>query len=375
MGKFNEKNDNNCRILFVTGDLANDLSGPMHSMKMLAEALNSRGYEITILGTLDKGKSCSTLLNKYTIVPFQSKIFKSFHYSFLMALYLRGNSHVYGHISVQGVWLAALFALLCLREVKGQTITIFVHGNFSKVALNINKIKKKILLTFIKLRQRRISSLVALTQHEKNLCSELFPNIKTVVIPNGLKKIERAQELSCRSNSFTFIGRIHQIKGLERTISGWANANLKDWTFNIFGDGESVYVEKIKKHILESQVSNVNLFPPIFDEKKSKILRETRFLVLFSYTEAFPMVLLEALAAGALVVSSTQSSAHEVVGHDTNLILTSEVTINEISRLLEYSASLTPEELTEEYEKQGKLIKNFDIDNICSEYERLLSVG
>jgi len=119
-----------------------------------------------------------------------------------------------------------------------------------------------------------------------------------------------------------FLGRIDEkVKNFSLLLEAYKQSDLPALSIKlkIFGQGndEQWLQEKIISMQLESHVSMFPFTPHIAD-----VLVNARFLVLTSYYEGFPRVLLEALSLGVPVVSvDCKSGPNEVIENEKNGLL------------------------------------------------------
>jgi glycosyltransferase involved in cell wall biosynthesis len=218
------------------------------------------------------------------------------------------NHHI-NLIHVNGIWMAMqLFALTIARK---RNIPCIVSANgmlepwlWNKQSL-FNKYKKKIYFNFIF--QHIITEHTifhAITPIEKDNLHKLLPKQKIVMIPNaiGLEKehaYDNTGEKIVPEKIFSFLGRMHPVKGVSLLINAFYQANLgSEWRLLLAGP-ESVpqYVEKIKANVLNLGLSNrVEFVGPVFGTDKQELIRKSWALVIPSYSEVMGMVNLEAAA-------------------------------------------------------------------------------
>jgi glycosyltransferase involved in cell wall biosynthesis len=98
------------------------------------------------------------------------------------------------------------------------------------------------------------------------------------------------------------IGRLSRVKGFDRLIEIAACIKVKhnDWKIKIVGEGE--LENDLKTLSRNLNVENNVLFTPFTEHIQDEYLNSSIY-ALTSYSEAFPMVLLEAKANGLPIVS------------------------------------------------------------------------
>lgn len=147
---------------------------------------------------------------------------------------------------------------------------------------------------------RRFDRFVVLTREDKDYWDDM-PNI--AVIPNaamymgdGYSEVSRKRVIA--------VGRLDYQKGFDRLIQAWRMVQMydayKDWTLDIFGQGEwqGMLQDMIGRCGLQG---SVHIHPPT--KTIGKEYAASSMLVMSSNYEGFPMVMIEAMACGLPVVS------------------------------------------------------------------------
>ena len=116
------------------------------------------------------------------------------------------------------------------------------------------------------------------------------------------------------------LGRLSEVKRLDLLIEAYAQSNLQqECDLVIVGEGE-------ERASLENQIKTLELENKVFmngaQSNPFEYLKGAEFLVLSSRTEAFPMVLIEALALSCPVVATDcPTGPREIVKNDVNGLL------------------------------------------------------
>ncbi|MFN3019478.1 glycosyltransferase [Chryseobacterium sp. TY3] len=144
----------------------------------------------------------------------------------------------------------------------------------------------------------QLNGLVVLSEIAKNKLKKFNKNI--YIIPNSLP-FETEQTSSQNNRNLIMVGRISKEKGYERIIPIAKNLSIDfpDWRIDIYGDGEMKIdlLQLIKNH----NIHNVFLHNPV-DNIMNKYI-ESSILLMTSYSEAMPMVILEANHCGLPIVA------------------------------------------------------------------------
>lgn len=105
-------------------------------------------------------------------------------------------------------------------------------------------------------------------------------------------------------HNILFLSRVEKSKGIYLAIDAFRNiaSKHKDIVFNIVGNGSEL--EKVKLYISENQIQNVKILGFKDKEDKYKVLAENDVMLFPSYyREGLPICILEAIAAGQLILT------------------------------------------------------------------------
>lgn len=154
---------------------------------------------------------------------------------------------------------------------------------------------------------RNSSGLSAPSYFLKNLIQGAI-NVPVEVIPNGfdIKSVEKIQ----KENRILVVSRMFERKGIQYLIEALQGVPL-DWDVWVVGDGP--YLPVLKKLANNLGVS-VKFLGQVPNDQIFEIYLKSKIYVFPSRVENFPVVLLEAMAAGCAVITSTAAGCTEVVG-------------------------------------------------------------
>jgi glycosyltransferase involved in cell wall biosynthesis len=198
------------------------------------------------------------------------------------------------------LFIGKLFKLKVVFHIHGCMFDVFYESQ--------SKIAKKI----IKNALNRCDTIICLS----NSWEEVFKKLgvqRLEIIKNTVYQPDK-NPYDAESLNLTFMGFIEKRKGIYDLIESLANIKDKgDILLNICGSGEDSYLDsQIDKH----NVKNKTIKHGWIDaETKDRILRKTSVFILPSYHEGLPMVLLEAMAYGIPVISTTVGGIPELVNN------------------------------------------------------------
>lgn len=166
---------------------------------------------------------------------------------------------------------------------------------------------------------RRFDRFVVLTEEDKGYWGKMH-NLE--VIPNAaLFMAENYSDVS--RHRVIAVGRLDYQKGFDRLIEAWRiihqHEEYKDWTLDIFGQGE--WKEKLQDMIEACGLQDcVKLNAPT--KQIGREYANSSMLVMSSNYEGFPMVMIEAMACGLPAVSfDFKCGPKDIIQHGVNGLL------------------------------------------------------
>lgn len=291
------------KILFSSGCLIDQNSGPYLSLKQTVSALKAEGHKVAVVGTK---KNTNSLPLDWSVdaIAFNRYGPNSLHFAPKLSGWLKRHSkHNWDVASMQGVWLYTnhLVANWCIKNSTPFLLT--PHGAFNPIALGYSSYKKFLAKhSFLRNVFNNVSCYQALSESEYKILREFGIRTPISIIGNGinipdidplLPEYLIDSELRKRRTCL-YLGRLFPIKGVERLITAWSNIMPSDdWQLIIAGGGESNYVDKLKTLALQLKCKNIIFIGPIYGDLKKAWLTFAEILALTSYSEGFPVAILE----------------------------------------------------------------------------------
>ena len=118
-----------------------------------------------------------------------------------------------------------------------------------------------------------------------------------------------------RPKRLLFLSRIHAKKGLDLLVSAWGKLTKEfpDWELLIVGPDEGGYQATVEKMIADCGCGETCwIHPAVSGAEKHALLRTADLFVLPSYSEGFPMAVLEAAAHRIPVVQTDECNFPEL---------------------------------------------------------------
>jgi len=188
--------------------------------------------------------------------------------------------------------------LLAKKAIKIKEYHSSKHFNFLRREQN-NSFIKALIYRFSDYFESKYDYLVLLTRDELNY----YRSNNKIVIPNAISNLPKTTATLDQKNAIS-AGRIAPVKGFDKLISAWkiVAEEYPDWHLNIYGDGESNYVNTLKEQIVNLNLKDYVTIHGSTDNLEEKLLQSSMY-IMSSETECFPMVLLEAMSCGLPVIS------------------------------------------------------------------------
>lgn len=180
--------------------------------------------------------------------------------------------------------------------------------------------------TYILFILRHVSSFIVLTNRMKELILELFPNKPCFVLGNPicLEQIAQNNNSSRMKNSILFLGSFIKEKGIYDLVDaveilvkerGYSTIQL-----NFFG---SKNIDKLTGYVTKKNLgSHITVNDFINSEQVIQQLYKHTVLILPSYSEGIPNVILEAMATKTPIIATAVGGLKEILKDRINSIIT-----------------------------------------------------
>lgn len=369
-------------VLYIS-ELSN-LGGGETSLLNSLKEFNKSNYKITpYLLAFEEGKlteesrdnNIETIILDLRISPKNKKIIRIFKNVIQLKNIIKKKS-----ISViqTNEWKTSVLISIINKVFKLQCKVIWVcHGQWYK----FNSVKRILI-------NSNIDIIIAVSQSVKdNLINNGIKEYIIKKIPLGIDidyfasgekgKIRNELKLSDCDKVFGIIGRFQEIKGQMLVVEAaklLKKNNIKcKFLFigdSIFGsDKDDQYKKKILGYIKENKLEEYFIFAGVRRDIPN-ILRDIDALIIPSINESFGMVVIEAFAAGCLVISTPCDGPKEIIKNKIDGIVLSR---RDSDELQDYIKKVIANELGIEdiVNRQQEAIQDYKIGVICNKYIRL----
>ncbi len=227
-----------------------------------------------------------------------------------LARYVRAHAGTFDILHVHNYHaLAAASALLAGREVPVVLSPHFHGGGHSALARALHKPYRQVGRRLL----GRADRIIAVSTAEQTLIESSFPSSsrKTVVVHNGAdtNAIVAAEPWPDEPSTVLVLGRLAAYKHVDRTLAAFAEIDDPRAQLVVLGDGPE---RPALAATVRSRGIRARLLGRLQRPDVCRWLRTARVVVTVSEHEAFGIVALEAVAAGAIAVASDIPAHREV---------------------------------------------------------------
>lgn len=260
--------------------------------------------------------------------------------------------------------VSVLAACLLLR-------TPYIYADHLDVRYLTYSRKWQILRNFLLARAHAVT---VLSERDRKFITRSHPKWKPQVIYNPALPIKqyflpRPEFMPARYQYVVAVGRLAHQKGFDRLLKAWRRVcrGFSNWKLLIIGTGPEENNLKSLADTLDIQHC-VQFVPPV--KEVNAVYRHAQVYAMSSRAEGFPMVLLEAMAAGVPAVSFSCTGPDVIIRDGVDGFL---VTPDNTDELAEKLAELmTNEPLRAEFAKNARqVIKRFSLKDYIDAYENL----
>jgi glycosyltransferase involved in cell wall biosynthesis len=222
--------------------------------------------------------------------------------------------HINTALTDLSIWRDA--ALSRAAKLAGRPIVLSVHGG--KYLVNEFESSRVAAATGNMLRTAK--TVVVYSDLEKAEVERRWKGLDVRVLPNAVPHREdAAAERSNEIPVIIFFGRLHESKGLEEIVRACEKlkADGFDFQFNCFGDGpeKDTFLPQMER-VLADRFHYGGVLTSA--EKFRELDKADIFLLPSIYGEGLPMAILEAMAAGCVIVASEMASVAAVIKDGVN---------------------------------------------------------
>jgi glycosyltransferase involved in cell wall biosynthesis len=290
--------------------------------------------------------------------------------------WLDANLTKFSIVHIHEMWHYLQFAAANKAMKLGIPYLVSPHGELDNWRISQKSIRKRIFgAVFQKKMLHNASQILALTKFEqKSIENFAGPTNNITIIPNTITELVNLNgvgEIHANKKYILFLGRIQKVKGCLELLLGysqWQANSIYDLVFAGPKEEERYYAELTKQVNQLKLQGKVHFVGLVSGAKKSAWLKNASLFVLPSFSEGFPVAVLEAFQAECPVLISVNTGINDLV-EENSAGLICEPTPDSIKKGLEAFEKLSENEVEAMVENAGNLIKsNFSVDRVMERY-------
>lgn len=236
-----------------------------------------------------------------------------------LSKYLNENKNSILNIHTSRSFLFLKDVFLCkMATAKYNIPTILtIHVGASETVFERIKFFRFILIWIL---NKYVSKVIFLSKEIKNEFLDLGLRKEKCEVLYNFHNLEKINELKVINNQKIFkilyVGAIHREKGIIELLTALNNIKELNFKVDICGKITDVSIEKVFKELVENLGKKAEIHGYVFGEKKTLLFKEADILVLPSYHEGLPLVILEALVAGCGIISTPVGATPEILNEE-----------------------------------------------------------
>jgi len=221
------------------------------------------------------------------------------------------------HLTTSGQ-LAVVRDLAICTTAKLLNIPIFYHLHFGRIPeiARANTFEWRMLLRAMKLAK----VILPLDGDTAQTIRDHLPYKRVEITPNPIdsKNLLTPAPQQTGKKILLFMGWIIPSKGVEDLLAAWNNLMTDDWELVFAGSGSLFYQNELIERFTPHHVRFTGEVP---HEKALQLIANCDLFVLPSHTEAFPFVVLEAMALGKAIIATDVGAIPEMLAGECGMLV------------------------------------------------------
>ena len=336
------------KVLHVIPSVSERSGGPAQAIFPMCRSLMARGLEVTLATTTHglsdlNGHLTSPQIYQGTPTYFFPVRDDGFKYSRPFKIWLDENVQSFDLVHIHAVFNHSSIAASTSCRKHLVPYVVRPLGTLDPWSMQQKSFRKSLFWTLAGKRMLKSAGTIHYTaQAEFDLVKRSLGLKHGTVVPlgiernsNGSKSVTAGEPAAFPSRTgvgqgqartpappaqyVLFLSRLHPKKGLDVLIRAFIalqkNEKFSTWRLMIAGDGDSAYVDSLKRIVAENTAADVVRFIGwVSGDEKREVIRNASLLVLPSRQENFGLCVLEALAEGVpVVISRDVNLAQDIV--------------------------------------------------------------
>lgn len=274
------------------------------------------------------------------------------------------------HISTSGGMSHLRDILLSvLGKMMGARVFLHLHHGRLPVVVEQRRLER----VCIDILASLVETFILLDTYSEAAARKRWPKTLVQVIPNPVRvQISERETGFISQKSILYLGWITKEKGIGDLLKAWEDLapSYPNWNMKLVGGVSDSYRNELAetypsdRWLMEGEVSH---------GRAMKFLASSEILVLPSYSEGFPNVILEAMSLGKAVVATKVGAMAEMLAEGGGLLVTPG-SLEELTEAL--SHLMADDNYRNQTGKKGykRVIRDYDVSVIVSTYRQLWGV-
>ena len=251
-------------------------------------------------------------------------------------------------------------------------VVMTIHVGDSKTVYNRIKWFRKL---SIRLMDRHVSKLLFLSMEMKE---SFFHNglgsekCKVLYNFHDLPPVKKIDVQSTKTLRLLYVGAIHREKGVIELLTALTQSTFLDFHLNVCGELTDLSIKEDVDRLKLLLGNTVTFKGYVCGEEKTRLFLESDLLILPSYHEGLPLVIMEALGAGCAIMTTPVGAIPEILSSD-NCIWIEAASATSIKEQL---SKISRNQINEIKNKNKKLGTQFSfrkhVSALCEIYNSLL---
>lgn len=308
-------------IFNTIANLDSAAGGPSRSVPNLSREIARLGISVNLKSignsaiSADDGYKLELYPHKDTVFSKLKAIARMRHDLMRQVREQAGTAIIHDH----GIWLLNNHVTVGVARKTKTLLILSPHGMLAPWAIDHKALKKKMAWLFYQKSDLDAVDLFQATsqQEARNIFENGFRK-PVAIVPNGVDvPLWRSRtDLSDGRKTILFLSRIYPVKGLLNLVGAWQKIKDPHWRIVVAGPDEAGHKKEVMSAVNAAGLQDYFEFVgPVDDDAKWERFFNADLFVLPSFTENFGIVVVEALACGVPVITTTGTPWQELITH------------------------------------------------------------
>ena len=297
---------------------------------------SKEGHDVTVFVYQNKGNLKNRLLSNIKVIPFtSSRLYKSF---FVIPNLLRKYNIEILLTAKDGI---NLFYILNKLTFQYNTKLVISQHNHLIFENQFNKKFYKVIIQFLIKNMYKRADYIICVSHSVDLFLKkqgIGNKMKTIYNPlNIYEVLEKSLETPhVKYKYLLYCGRFSTVKNLFFLIDSFSHFHKKNPNYKLLLVGDGPLKSDLEIYVNERKLNEEVIFTGS-QSNPYGYMKKAELLILSSFSEALPMVCLEAMSLGITIVSTPCEGPSEILSNDLGYISADFHDAQNFANLMEYA--------------------------------------